>query len=360
MLEVSQWIKKIWHDPVWSTVIASVIFFFIIAAIEVLFKKDQIQVSEKVSTSSPISKTVSTFSAVPPKLNSKFRIAITEFQPVSDIEISEAKQLKDRIVESINNRKQKRGVEIEVINVNEVIDPLSVEGDIRVNKLGKEVNAQIVICGKLRHDEEYYFRPFIYNFITDKTMSEKIQVPSLKIGPDVNHARKVILKEQKINNMIDFMSYIGAIAHYESKDYYLSAQIMRGIESPSADHYFFIASALYLATIKSDPTYTAEESAKLDEVIQQLDRAIKLNPDFEEAWFDKGYVQHQSGNLRAALFSTEKAISLNPYFHDAWVEKSLILYDLGKRNEAIKALHRAEKIRKEQSDTTRSLSDFPD
>ena len=331
------WLKKIWHDPVGSKVIASVIFIFFSAlAVYVWHQIFEVRSSDRMSISSPIL----------PNSNIILRIAIAEFKPASDKEISDTKQLRDRIVENINARKNKLGVEIEIVIVNEVIDPLSIEGDIRANKIGKDLNAQVVICGKLRHDEEYFFRPVVYNYISDRSAFEKIQIPSLVIGPDITYSKKVILKEQTINNMLDIMSYLAALAHYESKNYYLSAQIMQTIESPSADHYFIIASALYLAIIKNDTTYTGDESKKLNDVIQQLDKATKLNPDFEEAWYDKAYIHQQNGNPSAALLSIERAISLHPNSHDAWLEKSLILFDLGKRKEAMAAYQHAENIKK--------------
>jgi tetratricopeptide (TPR) repeat protein len=341
---VSRWIKKAWNDPVGSKVIAAVMTAAILAIGATVwgylrYSKGRVQSSAKVLSPNIVS----------PQFSSKLRIVIAEFQPVSEYEISEAKQLKDRIIDRIYAQKEKSGVEIEIVNVNEVIDPLTTEGDILADKLGKELNAQIVICGKLRHDEEYYFRPFIYNYITNKTTFEKIQAPALKIGPHDSHVNKVILKEQNINNMIDFISYIGALAHYESKDYYLSAQIMQTIESPSADHYFFIASALYLAFIKNDPSYTGEESTKLDEIILQLDKAIKLNPNYEEAWFDKGYLQYRSYNMSGALLSIEKAISINPNPRAYWLEKSLILYGLGRRKEALAAFQHAENFSKNRA-----------
>lgn len=333
-------IKKIWNDPVWSKVIATAIISAVVTGGGYLWHQaTKKQRSDKASAS---------ISAQQRPVN-RFRIAITDLQPVSDEEINETKQLKDRIIESINNRKEKKGIELEIVNVHEVIDPLSAESDIRANKLGQELGAHIVISGRLRHDEELLFRPYIYNFITTSSLPDKIEVPSLIIGPNISHVRKIALKEQNINNMIDLMAYVSAMSQYESQNYYLSAQIMQTIESPSAEHYFFIASALYHAIQKEDPAYIGELSSKLNDVIKQLDKATSLDSQFQEAWFDKAYIQHHRGDLTKALLSVEKAISLDPLFHAAWVAKSLILFDLGKRKEAQAALKHAETLREKEN-----------
>jgi tetratricopeptide (TPR) repeat protein len=51
-------------------------------------------------------------------------------------------------------------------------------------------------------------------------------------------------------------------------------------------------------------------------------RAIKLKPDFQEAWSDRGAARQFKGDFDGALADYNLAIKLNPRFADAWFNRA--------------------------------------
>ena len=81
--------------------------------------------------------------------------------------------------------------------------------------------------------------------------------------------------------------------------------------------------------------------SKYDEAIRALDEAIRLNPNLSVAWSNKGYALYSQGKFDEAIKALDEAIRLNPNFTDAWNGKGTVLNSQGKYDEAIKALDEA-------------------
>ena len=83
--------------------------------------------------------------------------------------------------------------------------------------------------------------------------------------------------------------------------------------------------------------------------IEQLKKALNVNPQFVEAYFNKGNSHAMLEELQDALAAYNKAVELNPKYTDAYVELSAIqskLYLL--ENKQDKAVEQLEKEKEEE------------
>ena len=84
---------------------------------------------------------------------------------------------------------------------------------------------------------------------------------------------------------------------------------------------------------------------KFDEAIKSYDQAIKIKPDHEEAWYNKGVSLGELKKHEEAIKSYDQAIKIKPDFADAWNNRGFELSQLGKHEEAIKCNDQAIKIK---------------
>ncbi|MDY6781106.1 MAG: tetratricopeptide repeat protein [Cyanobacteriota bacterium] len=71
------------------------------------------------------------------------------------------------------------------------------------------------------------------------------------------------------------------------------------------------------------------------------DRALKIKPDYIEAWQGKGYVLMQLQRYEEAIACYDKAIELNPQQSQSWFVRGLILTNLQRYEEAIASFDKA-------------------
>lgn len=78
-----------------------------------------------------------------------------------------------------------------------------------------------------------------------------------------------------------------------------------------------------------------------EEAIVCYDRAIKINPDHAEAYYNKGSVLNLLSRFNEALDAFNKAVELKPDNKDAWNNMGIALGMLGKRKESKASFARA-------------------
>lgn len=93
-----------------------------------------------------------------------------------------------------------------------------------------------------------------------------------------------------------------------------------------------------------------------DRALQAYEKALKIRPEYAEAWTGKGNVQQASGKSKEALNSYEKAIQIQPRNWQAWVGRAQILDKLGKSQEAIDTFKGAIKIDKNAKEAWQGLA----
>ncbi|MEW6302689.1 MAG: tetratricopeptide repeat protein [Verrucomicrobiota bacterium] len=88
----------------------------------------------------------------------------------------------------------------------------------------------------------------------------------------------------------------------------------------------------------------ARREAKYLDALKMLDRVVRQNPDFAEAWTQRALLYYQLKHPRLALADCERALALNPAHCDAWHTRARVHYRLGDYFEARLAVKELLKI----------------
>jgi tetratricopeptide (TPR) repeat protein len=78
--------------------------------------------------------------------------------------------------------------------------------------------------------------------------------------------------------------------------------------------------------------------------LHHYDQAIEIDPNYADAWNNKGIALHNLRKFKEAIDCCDMAIKINPNYADAWNNKGVSLGKLGKYKEAIECYDMAIKI----------------
>lgn len=82
-----------------------------------------------------------------------------------------------------------------------------------------------------------------------------------------------------------------------------------------------------------------------NQAIQAYEEALKIDPDFAEAWNNKGYVLFSLQKYEEAIAAYDRALMIDPMFVEARYNKANALYKLKKFEQAIQVYDQVLKIR---------------
>jgi len=82
-----------------------------------------------------------------------------------------------------------------------------------------------------------------------------------------------------------------------------------------------------------------------EEAIASYDKALKIKPDYHEAWYNRGNSLANLGRKVEAIASFDKAIEIKPDYHEAWYNRGNSLENLGRKVEAIASYDKALEIK---------------
>ncbi len=121
-------------------------------------------------------------------------------------------------------------------------------------------------------------------------------------------------------------SYTAAIEQNPTNPFlYLNRSTTR---SEMIDFISSIDNSYQRITLESDPVNRLKNSSSriynYDEAIADLNKAIKLYPEFAHAYYNRGNLQALSGNLPEAFDDYTMAIKLNPNFAEAYFNRGLV------------------------------------
>ncbi len=85
--------------------------------------------------------------------------------------------------------------------------------------------------------------------------------------------------------------------------------------------------------------------------ITSYDQALKIKPDFHEAWNNRGISLKNLGQYEAAIASYDQALKIKSDFHEAWNNRGLSLDNLGQYEAAIASYDQALQIKPDDHKT---------
>jgi len=93
-----------------------------------------------------------------------------------------------------------------------------------------------------------------------------------------------------------------------------------------------------------------------DDAIKHYRTALKIKPDYLEAYYNLGNALARKGEAEDAIDNYHKALQLNPDFFKSYYNIARILYNQGKISEAIHNYQKALNINKETPQTLYNLA----
>ena len=90
---------------------------------------------------------------------------------------------------------------------------------------------------------------------------------------------------------------------------------------------------------------------QLDVAIANYKKAIKIQPDYAEAYFNMGSVFQEKGNLEKAIKSYNRALAIQPDYYEALYNIGLSFHGQGQCEKAIDAYNKALSLRPDQAET---------
>ena len=86
------------------------------------------------------------------------------------------------------------------------------------------------------------------------------------------------------------------------------------------------------------------QQGKYQEAIDYYTEAIKINPDFAEAYFNRGFAKAALKQYTEAIDDYTRAISINPDYGEAYNNRGAAKYDLGEYTQGVKDFTQAIRI----------------
>ena len=150
----------------------------------------------------------------------------------------------------------------------------------------------------------------------------------------LNDAKKICSKIYKKNpNHFDNLRLLNFI-HFKNKDF-----------STALD---FINKAIKInpnfAEAYNEQGNALNELKKLEEAIKSYNNAININPEYADAYYNKGLVFHELKKLESAVENYDKAIKINPKHIMSHNNKGFALQQLKKVDASLKSYNEAYKI----------------
>ncbi|MBT9317646.1 tetratricopeptide repeat protein [Leptothoe spongobia] len=137
---------------------------------------------------------------------------------------------------------------------------------------------------------------------------------------------------------------------YLVKDYQASLNCFEHIiEIDPGKETAWNSKGLVLTNIESIEENTSTKNKLVDAAIASFNQAIKLNPDYTTAFYNRGIALTKLGRYEEAIESYDKAIELDPNISDFWHNKAIAFFLLGRYEKAIVSGDKALQLKPEDN-----------
>ena len=178
------------------------------------------------------------------------------------------------------------------------------------------------LAKKKAKENQYEEAKHIYQDILKKFPKNKLALIALKLIP--NRVPSVLQDPPK--ELLQFVIELYAQGHLRQALFHANEMLER----------FPNSSILYNII-----GVTCAGLMQLDTALDAYKQAVKVKPDYAEAYYNMGVTQKIIGNLQAAIESYEQAIKINPDYADAYNNMGLALQEKGDVNAALKSFKKA-------------------
>jgi tetratricopeptide (TPR) repeat protein len=157
--------------------------------------------------------------------------------------------------------------------------------------------------------------------------------------------------EQKIEKVIEFQDLL--TEKHQPENQKSSLRVELGNLLSTANEYE-AAIASYDQALKLKPDYhqawnnrgnALGNLGRFEEAIASYDQALKLKPDDHQAWNNRGNALGNLGRFEEAIASYDQALKLKPDYHQAWNNRGNTLGNLVRFEEAIASYDQALKLK---------------
>lgn len=282
----------------------------------------------------------------PKPLESQFLVAISPFSYIDEYgevgyDFSPAIDLKDKI----------EGMEDSGLKV--IILESSISNEEEAKFVGKTEGAHFVVYGEIKNKYAGDFKEINYKILpvqslwllkSVKPTPKKISSKEEQLQVEIVYSRKSSYKSNEtieineyLNNSLNTIYIIAAFEKFDRGDINSAKSLLKSIDGYENNSLFFywIAKNYYFHD-------------KFNESLYYYERAIRINPEFEDAWYCKGVSLFQLDRYEDALVAFEKAIEIDSHNVETWYYKSIILSNLNNYSEALEAINTS--IELEQND----------
>jgi tetratricopeptide (TPR) repeat protein len=199
-----------------------------------------------------------------------------------------------------------------------------------------------------RAPDFFDWRSSVFEF---PTTPEILEQESSRILQEGDYQKYLTLtQEERIKKLLDIQELLEA--HSQTSSYRASLLLELGNLMVAAKEYeAAIASYDQALKIKPDDQeawynrgYALGNLERLEAAITSYDQALKIKPDKYEAWNNRGYVLRNLGRLEEAITSYDQALKIQPDLQEAWYNRGYVLRNLGRLEEAIASYDQALKI----------------
>jgi tetratricopeptide (TPR) repeat protein len=212
---------------------------------------------------------------------------------------------------------------------------------------GKKIGAHLVVYGEIKKkmagsvgEVKYYILPLssleiippVMPFLEGGTEDRNGLIITEKATFSMVTEEPIIIVESLTQNASSSIYAIGAFEKYKKSDFASAINFFRYTKN-------YENNSLILSYIANCYHF----NKNLNESLQYFDKAIEINPQFAEAWYNKAIVLGEVGRYEEAITAYDTAFSINPQIEhaEAWCNKGTAFLHLGRYEEAITAYNTA-------------------
>jgi tetratricopeptide (TPR) repeat protein len=168
-----------------------------------------------------------------PPSKQEFVVVIPQFEGITDEATKEAVNIRDRIVTELLSRQKNHRLKLRIVLRHEKLDPVFNKTEALV--LGKHYGAHLVLSGKVRLDEQFYFEPVMLTLLKLKSPYEPFNlIDRLVVTAPFSTVDLLRLKEKKVRDIGEVVVLILGLALYEQNKYEEAVSVFESVGEPSS------------------------------------------------------------------------------------------------------------------------------